>query len=136
MGDVPAGWYPDPQGLADERFFDGEAWSQQVRSVAPAEAAASAAAPSERPVNDLERVLAASLATANYTRVIALSVLASLWAAVATGLLVVVISSVSSYDRGGGVAFILIFGIGGLLVFIVAIIGSFNRGTAFQRQAQ
>jgi hypothetical protein len=28
----PEGWYPDPQGLADERYFDGENWTDRTRS--------------------------------------------------------------------------------------------------------
>lgn len=27
----PAGWYPDPSGAADERFWDGSNWSQATR---------------------------------------------------------------------------------------------------------
>ena len=37
MSDVPLGWYPDPQGLADERYHDGTDWTSQTR-VAPAPA--------------------------------------------------------------------------------------------------
>jgi len=29
--DVPEGWYPDPQGLAYERYFDGANWTQATR---------------------------------------------------------------------------------------------------------
>lgn len=32
----PAGWYPDPAGTDAERFWDGVAWSQATRDVAPA----------------------------------------------------------------------------------------------------
>lgn len=28
----PEGWYPDPQGIAFERYFDGEAWTTKTRS--------------------------------------------------------------------------------------------------------
>jgi hypothetical protein len=35
MSDVPSGWYPDPQGLADERYHDGTEWTSQTR-MAPA----------------------------------------------------------------------------------------------------
>jgi len=30
--DVPPGWYPDPLRTADERFWDGDTWTQQTRS--------------------------------------------------------------------------------------------------------
>lgn len=30
MGDVsPAGWYPDPSGVAGQRYFDGQQWTDQ-----------------------------------------------------------------------------------------------------------
>ncbi len=32
MEQGPEGWYPDPQGLADERYFDGENWTDRTRS--------------------------------------------------------------------------------------------------------
>ena len=28
---VPAGWYPDPLGKADERYWDGTSWTQQIQ---------------------------------------------------------------------------------------------------------
>lgn len=27
----PEGWYPDPQGIADERYFDGSEWTDRTR---------------------------------------------------------------------------------------------------------
>ncbi len=32
MEQGPEGWYPDPQGLADERYFDGVNWTDRTRS--------------------------------------------------------------------------------------------------------
>ncbi len=32
MADAPPGWYPDPEGLTFERYFDGAAWTAQTRS--------------------------------------------------------------------------------------------------------
>ncbi len=29
---APEGWYPDPEGVADERYFDGDAWTQRTRA--------------------------------------------------------------------------------------------------------
>lgn len=31
MEAVPAGWYPDPQGVAGERYHDGSDWTSQTR---------------------------------------------------------------------------------------------------------
>lgn len=28
----PEGWYPDPEGVAFERYFDGESWTTKTRS--------------------------------------------------------------------------------------------------------
>lgn len=35
MGRTAPGWYPDPSATGSERWFDGEAWSQHTRVVAP-----------------------------------------------------------------------------------------------------
>lgn len=35
MTTPPAGWYPDPNGTPYERYWDGAAWSDQLRSNAP-----------------------------------------------------------------------------------------------------
>ena len=32
MATAPQGWYPDPHELADERYWDGEAWTVEVRN--------------------------------------------------------------------------------------------------------
>lgn len=34
-GQVPAGWYPDPQQFGAERYFDGASWTGQSRPVEP-----------------------------------------------------------------------------------------------------
>lgn len=31
MSTTPAGWYPDPAGSTNSRFWDGEAWTPQLR---------------------------------------------------------------------------------------------------------
>jgi hypothetical protein len=33
MGEVEAGWYPDPEGGASERWWDGERWTASTRSL-------------------------------------------------------------------------------------------------------
>jgi Protein of unknown function (DUF2510) len=32
---APAGWYPDPSGLAGQRYFDGEVWTQHFTPTPP-----------------------------------------------------------------------------------------------------
>lgn len=44
---VPAGWYPDPEGSAQQRYWDGNAWTE---SYAPAGPAAAEPAPVKKPV--------------------------------------------------------------------------------------
>ena len=34
---TPAGWYPDPQRAQTQRYWTGEAWSDHVAPMAPAE---------------------------------------------------------------------------------------------------
>lgn len=29
--DIPSGWYPDPQGLNCDRYWDGQEWTSQTR---------------------------------------------------------------------------------------------------------
>lgn len=36
---VPAGWYPDPENPAQQRYWDGAAWTESVAPVAPPEPA-------------------------------------------------------------------------------------------------
>lgn len=38
-GNVPAGWYPDPEGNPSERYYNGEAWTQQSRPMTVTHAA-------------------------------------------------------------------------------------------------
>lgn len=30
---IPSGWYPDPSGFNCDRFWDGEAWTEQTRPI-------------------------------------------------------------------------------------------------------
>lgn len=49
IGAIDPGWYPDPQGIPQERFWDGHGWTDRTRPmtiVIPAKpAAASQASP-------------------------------------------------------------------------------------------
>lgn len=33
--DIPAGWYPDPEGRPADRYWDGSAWTADTRPQAP-----------------------------------------------------------------------------------------------------
>ena len=43
--EIPAGWYPDPEGRPQSRYWDGDAWTDQVGPALP-----QAAAPPAPPV--------------------------------------------------------------------------------------
>lgn len=67
-GEIPAGWYPDPEGNPLTRYWDGSAWTDQTGPAAPAAAPAlgSAFAPVQfdlegRPVSPSSRLAAALL---------------------------------------------------------------------------
>lgn len=45
---TPAGWYPDPAGSGQQRYFDGTNWTDQYTSSSPAGAAAAASAPPKK----------------------------------------------------------------------------------------
>jgi len=47
--DIPAGWYPDPDGKPADRYWDGTAWSSQTRPQTPVVAPPPAPAPSSTP---------------------------------------------------------------------------------------
>src|SRR4051812_3861659 len=48
---VPAGWYPDPAGSGQKRYWNGDAWTVNLPSAATAPTASpeSAGAPADRP---------------------------------------------------------------------------------------
>ena len=73
MSDVPSGWYPDPQGLEDERYHDGTDWTSQTRKTAAPEPAAkvSPRGTDERLMKMLVRTQYANM---HYTRVLVLVV--------------------------------------------------------------
>ncbi|MEO7752219.1 MAG: NINE protein [Terracoccus sp.] len=63
--EIPAGWYPDPEGKPVSRYWDGDGWTDQTGPMLPAPAPPSAFSPvaldpSGMPVSDKSR-LAASL---------------------------------------------------------------------------
>jgi len=59
-GSVPAGWYPDPTGRHERRYWDGAAWTDHVvnggtQSLDPVEARATAQAAAARPAGAAQR---------------------------------------------------------------------------------
>ena len=73
--EIPPGWYPDPEGKPQSRYWDGDSWTDQVgpqlpaQSLQPVQAAPSLAAAfvpvtvdaEGRPVSDRSRLAAALL---------------------------------------------------------------------------
>jgi hypothetical protein len=68
--EIPAGWYPDPADAQQSRYWDGDAWTDQVGPQLPPAAAAPPLAAafvpvthdaSGRPVSDRSRLAAALL---------------------------------------------------------------------------
>ncbi|HET7800186.1 MAG TPA: NINE protein [Humibacillus xanthopallidus] len=69
--EIPAGWYPDPEGKPQSRYWDGDSWTEQVgpllpQAQAPAPTIAAAFVPvthdaSGNPVSDRSRLAAALL---------------------------------------------------------------------------
>jgi hypothetical protein len=69
--EIPAGWYPDPEGKPQSRYWDGDSWTDQLGPLlpAPAQAAPSLAAAfvpvsvdaQGLPVSDRSRLAAALL---------------------------------------------------------------------------
>lgn len=47
-GGTPPGWYPDPQTPGQQRYWDGQAWTENVAPLAPA-------APPAAPVTTVEQ---------------------------------------------------------------------------------
>ena len=33
--EIPAGWYPDPEGKPQSRYWDGDSWTEQVGPLLP-----------------------------------------------------------------------------------------------------
>ena len=52
MSDVQAGWYPDLQGSARRRYWDGQAWTEHLEPLAPP-APPAPAPPAPAPVPDV-----------------------------------------------------------------------------------
>lgn len=87
MENAPEGWYPDPQGLADERYYDGTGWTDKTRKTQMA------GTPKREPTipsggdSDLLRGnIDAQLATASFTRVVALGVMLVIGLSVLAGI--------------------------------------------------
>jgi len=70
--EIPAGWYPDPEGKPQSRYWDGDSWTEQVGPILPQAQAPTAPAISAafvpvthdaagNPVSDRSRLAAALL---------------------------------------------------------------------------
>ena len=59
---MPAGWYPSPNGGASETYWDGTAWTEQVRAVQIVVAAKPTVTATGEPISPKSRAAAAILA--------------------------------------------------------------------------
>ena len=64
--EIPAGWYPDPEGRPATRYWDGDSWTDQIGPMLPAPTVPSAFAPVAydlmgMPVSPSSRLVAALL---------------------------------------------------------------------------
>lgn len=123
---VPEGWYPDPRGLAEERFFDGSDWTDLTRET---KSGASGGPAPSRPVGPTDGLLAAQLATAGYTRAVALGVLLVLWNGIGVALLV----TFGATDAG---PLVWVAMIAVSLVLVWAISNAFWEASRFHRQGR
>jgi hypothetical protein len=71
----PEGWYPDPQGLADERYFDGANWTDRTRATQVSSSPASTAAPRGREADVAPALARAASRLGTVANVLALIVL-------------------------------------------------------------
>lgn len=75
---APEGWYPDPQGLADERYWDGSNWTEETKSKPAFKVPAKA-------YSDLKPHDPVALATMEYLHSVSLVLIAGVVAGLLTG---------------------------------------------------
>ena len=144
MSDVPSGWYPDPQGLADERYHDGTEWTSQTR-MAPAPEPDVKMRPQvahedqfkthEDQLNTLKDQFKTQRATMHYVRTIAFVAVTLVYTFVMSviisfGVLITLNSEAGEFGRGlGG----FIGGVGGLALAVGVIILIFKFMQAYKK---
>ncbi len=144
MSDVPSGWYPDPQGLADERYHDGTEWTSQTR-MAPAPEPDVKMRPQvahedqfkthEDQLNTLKDQFKTQRATMHYVRTIAFVAVTLVYTFVMSviisfGVLITSNSEAGEFGRGlGG----FIGGVGGLALAVGVIILIFKFMQAYKK---
>ena len=130
MSDIPSGWYPDPDGLADERYHDGTEWTSQTRST---QKAAENAPPPPPRTKDEEEQRKTQRATMHYVRSLAILAALFVYLSVMSAIvgLAVLVANVNGWEGGGAFAGFIAF-IAAITLIVGLILGIIQFISAFQ----
>ena len=134
--EAPEGWYPDPEGIAEERFWDGSTWTQKTRqtpsaaseTTSPVDNPVDVPAPAaqEAPRHSVSVESHAAVTTMEYLRSISLVVLSGVIFGLFAGAGLVILSLLP--DEGGpqvlGVVLISAGGLAAIVMLIIAIVAA------------
>lgn len=122
----PEGWYPDPQGLAPERYWDGSDWTERTRSTP----VFTAHKPAE---SDQPRSGGASLASMEYLHAIALVLLAGVVAA--PFVIVGVAITFAGPDSVFPGALLIVLGVAIGIALCIASVGALMKADRYNKRA-
>jgi len=131
--EAPAGWYPDPQAEADERYWDGAEWTERTRQE-QAVLEQSAATSVESAVRGSTQVGdAAALASMGYLHAIALVVISGVVVTLGAGIGLLLLL-VFEVDEFAGVFFIVGGAVG--IAMLVASVFALLRADVDRNRAR
>lgn len=122
----PEGWYPDPQGLAPERYWDGSDWTERTRSTPGS--TVPKATESEQSSGD-----GASLASMEYLHAITLVLLAGVVAA--PFVIVGVAITFAGPDSVFPGALLIVLGVAIGIALCVASVGALMKADRYNKRA-
>ena len=130
MSDIPSGWYPDPEGLHDERYHDGTEWTSETRSAPKAaENAPTPAAPPPPPTTTDEEQRNTQRATMHYVR--SLAILAALFVYISAMSVIVGLVGFGSASLES-VPLLILAGLGGIALIVGLIFALIQFVSAFR----